>query len=99
MGHFDVEYTDPDGLISVEERDFFSDGLARYYKHVLNLFEKSKAHSFVADFAKLGLQSLTGQEPAETQTDLLSRLFSASIQTSRFDEAYSALTRYTNVSL
>ncbi|OCK76685.1 hypothetical protein K432DRAFT_305825 [Lepidopterella palustris CBS 459.81] len=99
LGMFSIDTCDSINLLSLDERDCFSEGLSRYYQHVLSLFEKAKAQSFTAEFAKLGLQSLTGEELDEVKTDLLSRLFSASIQTSRFDDAYSALTRYTDPSL
>jgi DNA repair protein RAD51/nuclear pore complex protein Nup160 len=99
IGIFNIDDSDSINLTSPDERDLFSDGLPNYYLHVLSLFEKAKAHAFVADFAKLGLQSLTGDEPQFVKTELLSRLFNASIQTSRFEEAYTALVRHTDVSL
>lgn len=42
---------------------------------------------------------LTPDPHQALRTDLLSRLFYASIQTSRYDEAYSALSRYTDTAL
>lgn len=99
IGIFNVDDLDYGNYITPDERDLFSDGLPNYYLHVLSLFEKVKAHAFVADFAKLGLQSLTGDEPEDTKTELLSRLFNASIQTSRFEEAYTALSRFTDKNL
>ncbi|KAF2182152.1 hypothetical protein K469DRAFT_691390 [Zopfia rhizophila CBS 207.26] len=99
LGMFSLDDADTINFIPLDQRDSFSEGLSRYYHHVLGLFEKAKAHSFVADFAKLGLSNLVGTEEETLKTELLSRLFSASIQTLRFDEAYSALTRHTDVSL
>lgn len=99
LGMFSLEDADTINFIPPEQRDSFSDGLPKYYHHVLGLFEKSKAYPFVAEFAHLGLQSLRGREDAELKTDLLSRLFNASIQTSRFEEAYSAMVRHTDVAL
>lgn len=98
-GFFDVN--DTEGLLSPEEKDYFTEGLAKYYQHVLGLFERARAYSYVAEFARLALQSLAAysRKPEDSEslkTELLSRLFNASIQTSRFEEAYSALTRYTN---
>lgn len=55
---FNVEEYDRVGLVAVDQRNFFNAGLSMYYQHVLSLFEKAKAQSFVADFARLALQSL-----------------------------------------
>ncbi|KAI4687498.1 uncharacterized protein J4E88_003087 [Alternaria novae-zelandiae] len=96
---FDVAEEDKANLISEVERNSFSEGLAHYYGHVIGLFEKAKAYSYVADFAKLGLRSLMGQEDVELKTDLLQRLFTASIQTSRFQDAYGALIRHRDTAL
>ncbi|CAN9153076.1 unnamed protein product [Alternaria alternata] len=96
---FDVAEEDTAGLVSEVERNSFSEGLARYYSHVIGLFEKAKAYSYVADFAKLGLRCLMGQEDEELKTDLLQRLFTASIQTARFHDAYSALIRHSDTAL
>jgi hypothetical protein len=96
---FDVAEEDKAGLVSEVERNSFSEGLAHYYSHVIGLFEKAKAYSYVADFAKLGLGSLMGQEDEALKTDLLQRLFTASIQTSRFHDAYSALIRHRDAAL
>jgi DNA repair protein RAD51/nuclear pore complex protein Nup160 len=96
---FDVAEQDTANLVSEVERNSFSEGLPRYYSHIIGLFEKAKAYSYVADFARLGLRSLVGQEDEELKTDLLQRLFTASIQTSRFEEAYTALTRHRDTAL
>ncbi|KAF2019028.1 hypothetical protein BU24DRAFT_364414 [Aaosphaeria arxii CBS 175.79] len=99
VGMFSLEDADTINLIPVDQQDSFSDGLPKYYHHVLGLFEKVKAYTYVADFARLGLRALNGNENEELKTDLLLRLFTASVQTSRFDEAYTALTRHTNSAL
>ncbi|KAF2745213.1 hypothetical protein M011DRAFT_469915 [Sporormia fimetaria CBS 119925] len=94
---FDLDDADmKSSLIPPEQRDSFSEGLPRYYNHVLSLFERYKSYAYVVDFAHLGLQCLQGTENEELRTDLLTRLFHASIKTSRFDDAYSAMTRHTN---
>jgi DNA repair protein RAD51/nuclear pore complex protein Nup160 len=93
LGMFSLEEADQINFISVEHRDSFSDGLAEYYYHIVGLFEKHKAYSFVADFAHMGLKSIDGPEEEPLKKDLLSRLFSASIQTHRFEDAYSAMIR------
>ncbi|CAO2650300.1 Nn.00g015920.m01.CDS01 [Neocucurbitaria sp. VM-36] len=99
LGLFNIEDADSASLVSEAERNSFSEGLARYYGHIISLFEKAKAYTYVADFARLGLRSLKGREDEELRTDLLQRLFTASIQTSRFQEAYSAMTRHSDAAL
>lgn len=99
LGMFNVEDADSAGLVSEADRNAFSAGPARYYSHILGLFEKSRAYTYVADFARLGLRSLRGREDEELKTELLQRLFSASIQTSRFEEAYSAMSRHSDAAL
>jgi hypothetical protein len=99
LGHFSVEDSDSAGLVSEAERNSFSEGLGSYYGHIIGLFEKVKAYSHVVEFARLGLRSLTGQQDQELKTDLLQRLFTASVQTSRFEDAYSAMTRHSDAAL
>ncbi|KAH8731234.1 nucleoporin Nup120/160-domain-containing protein [Phaeosphaeriaceae sp. PMI808] len=99
LGLFSVEDSDTACLVVEAERNLFSEGLASYYSHVVGLFEQAKAYSCVADFARFGLRSLTGQEDQELKTDLLQRLFTASIKTWRFEEAYTAMTRHTDTAL
>lgn len=91
-------------MLSPEEKDYFAEGLPRYYQHVFGLFEKIKIYSYVADFARLALQSLAAyhtkpEDETALHSEFLSRLFNASLQTSRYEEAYSSLTRYTNKTL
>jgi DNA repair protein RAD51/nuclear pore complex protein Nup160 len=99
LGMFSVEDADSAGLVSETDRNLFSEGLAKYYSHVVGLFEKVKAYSYVAEFAQLGLRSLTGREDQETKTELLQRLFSASVQTARYQDAYTAMTRHSDPAL
>jgi hypothetical protein len=96
---FEVNSADSANLISEIERNDFSEGLPKYYKHVLSRFEKAKAPSYTADFAHLGLRGLLGNEDVELKTELLQRLFTASMQTSRFTEAYAALIRHNDTAL
>jgi hypothetical protein len=96
---FDIEDADKASLVSEIERNSFSSGLPRYYNHVIGLFDKVKAYSFIADFAQLGLRSLKGHEDAEVRNELLQRLFTALIHSSRFQEAYSTLTRQQDAAL
>ena len=99
LGMFSVEDADSAGLVPEIDRNLFSEGLARYYSHILGLYEKVKAFSYVAEFAQLGLRSLTGREVQELKSELLHRLFTASIQSARFQEAYSAMTRHSDSGL
>lgn len=92
-------------LLDIVSMDCFHSGLPKYFQHVLSIFEQARSFSHVADFASLALQTLESEmseqdpEYSGLRTDLLSRLFHASLKTCRFDEAYSALTRYRDVAL
>ncbi|KAL4874812.1 nucleoporin Nup120/160-domain-containing protein [Aspergillus karnatakaensis] len=84
----------------------FHSGLPKYFYHVLSVFEQARAFSHVSEFAGLALQALASeyrgeQDKAVSQlrTDILSRLFYASLQTCQFDQAYSALSRYQDQAL
>ncbi|KAF2145783.1 uncharacterized protein K452DRAFT_265108 [Aplosporella prunicola CBS 121167] len=100
-GYFDIHYNDTYGYLSPDEREYFSDGLARYYQHVMNLFDRAKVYSSVVEFGRLALQSfgVNIKKDPTIKTEVLSRLFNALIQTSRFREAHTALTRYSNAIL
>ncbi|KAF2460770.1 nucleoporin Nup120/160-domain-containing protein [Lineolata rhizophorae] len=104
FGGSKIKRYDTSYLLDVEERDFFSEGLPRYYRHILNLFSRYRQHSFVIEFAQLALRSFpvnaAMDEPTRSmRSDILSQLFSASIHTNKFDEAYSALTLYSDHAL
>lgn len=102
LGHFDVHSGDRARLLDETERNFFTSGLALYYQHIVSLFDKVKAHSYVIDFTNLGIQSIrVSAEPVEedVETDLLSRLFSACMATARYEEAYSAVSQFRNQAL
>ncbi|KAI9711627.1 MAG: hypothetical protein M1812_007150 [Candelaria pacifica] len=87
-------------LVDLTEIDSINNnGLPRYYLHVLGLFEKAKAYSYVADFASLALQFTKSSDDETLETEILSRLFHSSIQISRFDQAYTAMTQYTDITL
>ncbi|PGH14177.1 hypothetical protein AJ80_06046 [Polytolypa hystricis UAMH7299] len=94
-------------LLDIISVNSFYDGLAKYFQHILTLFEQARAFAHVADFARLALQALESETRKNERdpdylglrTDLLSRLFHASLKTCRFDEAYSALSRYTDIAL
>ncbi|KAF2088828.1 hypothetical protein K490DRAFT_72530 [Saccharata proteae CBS 121410] len=100
VGWFDIEQNDSHGYLSPEQRDSMSDGMHRYYQHVMLLYEKAKAYSYMADFARSALQAnsikMRMSPGGDFQTEMLSKLFNACIHTSRFSEAYNALSRQTN---
>lgn len=92
-------------LLDIVSVDCFHNGLPKYFQHVLSIFEQVRSFSHVADFASLALQTLESElseqdpEYGVLRTDLLARAFHASLKTCRFDEAYSALTRYSDLAL
>ena len=88
-------------LLGVVEVNHFHSGFSAYYTHVLSLFDTIHSFSHVAEFAHLALQFLDpeARDFTTNRTELLSRLFHASVQTARYDDAYSALSRYTNTAL
>ncbi|KAL3434070.1 nucleoporin Nup120/160-domain-containing protein [Aspergillus tetrazonus] len=93
-------------LLDIVSVDCFHNGLPKYFQHVLSIFEQVRAFSHVSEFASLALQALASEhgseqdvEVARLKNDLLSRLFYASLQTCRFDQAYSALSRYKDSAL
>ncbi|KAJ5366509.1 Nucleoporin [Penicillium brevicompactum] len=93
-------------LLDLLDVDCFHNGLAKYYQHILSIFEKARSYSHVADFASLALQALDSESWAEQDVeystirdDLLSRLFTGALKTCQFDQAYSALTRLQDLKL
>lgn len=88
-------------LVSVND---FYNGLPRYFWHIASIFEEARSYAHVSDFARLSLQALEsspkkGEDYMSFRSDILSRLFSAALKTCQFDEAYSALTQYSNETL
>ncbi|THC94969.1 hypothetical protein EYZ11_005563 [Aspergillus tanneri] len=93
-------------LLDIVSVDCFHNGLPKYFQHILSLFEQARSFSHVADFASLALQALESEsgnkqdtEYVSLRTDLLSRLFYASLHNCQFDQAYSALSRYKDLAL
>jgi len=97
--NFNIDEVDSANLLTEIERAQFSEGLPIYFSHVMSLFEKAKAYSFVADYARLGLRSMMGSRDQTLKSELLQRLFTALIQTSRFEDAYTALIGQPNAAL
>lgn len=93
-------------LLDLVAVNCFHNGVPKYYQHILSIFEQVRSFSHVAEFASLALQAL-GSEPwaerdpeySSMRTDLLTRLFHASLKTCQFDQAYSALARYQDLAL
>lgn len=88
-------------ILDFEERECLNKGYARYYQHVVNVFEKAKGFSNASDFGQLAVQALESEadEDRNLKTDLLSRLFASAHKTSRFDLAFNALSQQSNLSL
>lgn len=80
------------GLLDDTEWNLLNSGLAQYYSHLVALFEKQKAYSYVVEFARLSIQ-FTGStaENVNIKTDMLSRLFNAALATSQFELAHTTL--------
>lgn len=91
------------GLLDDTEWNLLYAGLPRYYYHIVSLFDKDKSYSFVIDFARVALQSISAGAKddyiMDLRTELHSRFFNAALQTSRWDMAYSALMLFTDHAL
>ncbi|KAF4971064.1 hypothetical protein FSARC_2012 [Fusarium sarcochroum] len=80
------------GLLDDIEWNLLNHGLAKYYSHIVALFEKQKAYSYVVEFARLAMQFLGYKQDAMfTKTDMQSRLFNAAVATSQFELAHTTL--------
>ena len=91
------------GYLDETEKNLLNRGLAKYYAHIVALFDKEKIFSHVIDFARLSLQFIApGSSDIQTshlRAEMHSRLFNAAIQTSRFDLAHSTLNLFTDSAL
>ncbi|KAJ0114340.1 dna repair protein rad51 [Diaporthe amygdali] len=79
------------GLLDETEKNLLNSGLANYYSHIVSLFDRHKAFSYVIDFARLSLQFAQAPDSKSTRIEMLSRLFTASTSISRFDMAHATL--------
>ncbi|GJC99735.1 DNA repair protein rad51 [Colletotrichum higginsianum] len=80
------------GLLDDTEWNLLNKGPARYHCHIVALFEKAKAYSFVIEFAGLAIQySHASPEAALVRSEMLSRQFNAATVFSRFDVAHASL--------
>ncbi|KAH7031190.1 nucleoporin Nup120/160-domain-containing protein [Microdochium trichocladiopsis] len=86
------------GLLDSIEWDQLHAGLPRYYGHIVALFEKQKAYSYVIEFARLALQFINGStRDADTiRADMQSRLFGGATQLSDFETAHATLVTMRN---
>ncbi|ROT36973.1 hypothetical protein SODALDRAFT_314701 [Sodiomyces alkalinus F11] len=80
------------GLLDDTEWNLLHKGPSRYFCHIVSLFERARAYSYVIEFAGLALQfSHASEEAALVRSEMLSRQFNAATATSRFDVAHSSL--------
>ena len=106
---FDLQSWDTTELVALNERQQFSQGLSQYYAHIVTLFDRQKEHTYVADFAKLALQHHklevefvsheNDEATAAFHSDLQTRLFTALLHASQYNDAYNALSEMRNPSL
>ncbi|KAI1180517.1 nucleoporin Nup120/160-domain-containing protein [Nemania sp. FL0916] len=81
------------GLLDDDEWNLLFNGMPRYYAHIVALYEKSRAYSYVVEFARLALQFINKRtEGGEVlKVEIQGRLFSGATAISRFDLAHSTL--------
>ncbi|CAG9939154.1 unnamed protein product [Clonostachys rosea f. rosea IK726] len=82
------------GLLDSTEWSLINHGLAKYYSHLVALYEKYKAYSYVVEFARLSIQFFDSSSSNDNllKTDMLSRLFNAAVATAQFQLAHMTLT-------
>lgn len=75
--------------------------MAKYYSHVVALFERSRAYSYVVEFSRLALQfaHVAPSDGNAVRTEMLSRQFHAAVAISHFGVAQSALLAMTDHTL
>ncbi|KAK4131912.1 hypothetical protein BT67DRAFT_386895 [Trichocladium antarcticum] len=81
------------GLLDDTEWNLLNSGLPNYYAHIVSLYDRQKAYSYVMEFSRLALQFVHAgsQDAAGIKTEMLSRLFTAATAISHFEEAHCAL--------
>lgn len=87
------------GLLDDTEWKLLNAGLANYYSHIVSLYDRYKAYSYVVDFCRLSLQFAIGQDSHSIRTEMMSRLFTASTTISRFEQAHATLLSMTDQAL
>lgn len=80
-------------MLDDEEWNLLFNGMPRYYAHIVALYERCRAYSYVVDFARLALQFINKktQHADVLRTEIQSRLFSGATAVSQFDLAHSTL--------
>ncbi|KPI34605.1 uncharacterized protein AB675_4919 [Cyphellophora attinorum] len=84
------------GFIDEVESDDFYNGLPRYLRHVMTLFEQASAHAQVVHFGKATLQALTTDQretSPELKFDVLKSLLKSNISLLRFRAAFDTVTQ------
>lgn len=67
-------------------------GLAKYYSHIVGLYDAQRANSYVVEFGRLAIQFLgRKQDDAFVKAEMLTRLFNATLSTSQFELAHTTL--------
>ncbi|KAI0205048.1 hypothetical protein F4808DRAFT_321101 [Astrocystis sublimbata] len=81
------------GLLDDHEWNDLFHGMPRYYAHIVALYEKQRAYSYVVDFARLALQFInkTTKDAESLRTEMQNRLFNGATAMSRFTLAHSTL--------
>ncbi|KAI1304764.1 nucleoporin Nup120/160-domain-containing protein [Xylaria venustula] len=81
------------GLLDEDEWNLLFKGMPRYYAHIVALYERHKAYSYVVDFARLALQFINAKtkDGDLLRTEIQGRLFSGATAISRFELAHSTL--------
>jgi nuclear pore complex protein Nup160 len=82
------------------EWNLLNKGFAKYYSHIVALFERYRAYSYVVEFAKLAIQFLGPKAQGDlTKTDMLSRQFNAAVATAQFQSAHTTLLSFQDSAL
>lgn len=79
------------GLLDDTEKKLLNSGLANYYSHIVSLYDRHRAFSYVIEFARLSLQFARGSDCRALRVEMSSRLFTASTSISRFEMAHATL--------
>jgi len=89
------------GLLDETDRNLLYKGMAKYYWHVVSLFEKQKAYSYVIEFSRLALQfvHVAPEDGTLIKAEMLNRQFNAAIAISHFSTAHSALLGMTDTAV
>lgn len=79
------------GLLDETEKKLINSGPANYYAHIVSLYDRHRAFSYVIDFARLSLQFAHAEDAQITRKEMSSRLFAAATSISRFEMAHATL--------